>query len=188
MKSLLRTQLLAKRNAFSHEKIRARNAAMVEHIQEWIREHKPSAVLAFASIKNEPDLLALMNRVHVFALPRVEGPGLLAFYRTTSGSELTKGTFSIPEPAASAKTLIIPDAKTLVLVPCIGISETGDRLGYGGGFYDRWLTSHPEVITMGIVDSDFIVPTLPIDPWDRKLAWCCSEHRITKYYHDPKAS
>jgi len=42
---------------------------------------------------------------------------------------------------------VVPD---VVLVPCVGYTESGHRLGYGGGYFDRWLAAHPHVCAVGV--------------------------------------
>jgi 5-formyltetrahydrofolate cyclo-ligase len=49
--------------------------------------------------------------------------------------------------AASDGAPVVPD---VVLVPCVGFTSAGFRLGYGGGFFDRWLAEHPHVTTVGV--------------------------------------
>lgn len=49
-------------------------------------------------------------------------------------------------PCADGET-VVPD---VVLVPCVGYAPSGGRLGYGGGYYDRWLASHPHVTAIGV--------------------------------------
>jgi 5-formyltetrahydrofolate cyclo-ligase len=49
--------------------------------------------------------------------------------------------------ASSSGAVVVPD---VVLVPCVGFTREGYRLGYGGGYYDRWLAAHPGVTSIGI--------------------------------------
>jgi 5-formyltetrahydrofolate cyclo-ligase len=49
--------------------------------------------------------------------------------------------------AASAGSAVVPD---VVLVPCLGFTDDGFRLGYGGGYFDRWLALHPDVCAIGV--------------------------------------
>lgn len=49
--------------------------------------------------------------------------------------------------AASDGAEVVPD---VVLVPCVGFTAAGYRLGYGGGYFDRWLAAHPHVTTVGV--------------------------------------
>lgn len=49
--------------------------------------------------------------------------------------------------ASSAGSPVVPD---VVLVPCVGFTRSGYRLGYGGGYFDRWLAAHPHVTAVGV--------------------------------------
>ena len=49
--------------------------------------------------------------------------------------------------ASSSGAVVVPD---VVLVPCVGFTREGYRLGYGGGYFDRWLAAHPGVTSIGI--------------------------------------
>ena len=52
---------------------------------------------------------------------------------------------------ASTGAQVVPD---VVLVPCVGFTREGYRLGYGGGYFDRWLAEHPDVTAIGVAWSD----------------------------------
>ena len=52
---------------------------------------------------------------------------------------------------ASDGAAVVPD---VVLVPCVGYTATGHRLGYGGGYFDRWLAAHPQVCAVGVAWAD----------------------------------
>ncbi|MGH8798134.1 MAG: 5-formyltetrahydrofolate cyclo-ligase, partial [Caldimonas sp.] len=69
---------------------------------------------------------------------------------------------------------VMPD---VVLVPCVGYTESGWRLGYGGGYFDRWLAAHGQVCAVGVawsvarLDEDELVP----QPHDMRLALIVTE-------------
>lgn len=72
---------------------------------------------------------------------------------------------------------IVPD---VVLVPCVGFTRTGFRLGYGGGYFDRWLAAHPHATAVGVawalaeVDEALFAP----EPHDRPLAMIVTERGV----------
>lgn len=86
------------------------------------------------------------------------------------------GAYGIFEPKADS-TRLQPHDVDLILVPAVACDQSGYRLGYGGGFYDRML-SLPEWAakpTIGIVFKLADLAELPVDNWDVKLHGICTE-------------
>ncbi len=101
-------------------------------------------------VQGEPDLrpaYTALSEIGVqLALPVVVGQdAALKFSVWQPGDDLIKDKFGVPTPLVCRETN--PDA---ILVPCVGFTEQGFRLGYGGGFYDRTLASLPRPIAIGI--------------------------------------
>jgi 5,10-methenyltetrahydrofolate synthetase len=71
----------------------------------------------------------------------------------------------------------LPD---VVVVPCVGFTAAGHRLGYGGGYYDRWLAAHPHVVAVGIAWScaELDLATFAPEPHDVPLAFIVTEHGV----------
>ena len=107
-------------------------------------------------------------------LPRVSG-SQMEFYLTTGLHELTSGAYGIPEPTGD-RALNVPDA--LMIMPGVAFDQEGHRIGYGGGFYDRYLEAHPELITMALAFEDQILDTLPAEPHDIRPMIVVTEERI----------
>ncbi|KWV93436.1 5-formyltetrahydrofolate cyclo-ligase [Erythrobacter sp. YT30] len=82
-----------------------------------------------------------------------------------SQSDLTTGAFDIKQPSKAAAQLT-PD---IVFVPLIGFTAQGDRLGQGGGHYDRWLVEHPKAMTIGMAWDVQLVEHLPTESHDVTL-------------------
>lgn len=72
------------------------------------------------------------------AIPRVDGKGIMNFYQHTAKSELKSSAFGIKEPTKTAM-LVLPNAIELLIIPGIVFHQNGQRIGYGGGFFDRYL-------------------------------------------------
>lgn len=131
--------------------------------------------------KNEPDLLSLIHDLekHVtISFPVVKDNKRIDFYRWESGSSLHKNKYGILEPTVDSSFLIEPNHRTLVCLPSLAVDCQGYRLGYGGGYYDRFLEKNPHVHSLGIVFSKYILNSIPKDPWDIKIKKVCTEKGI----------
>jgi 5-formyltetrahydrofolate cyclo-ligase len=109
---------------------------------------------------------------HNLALPSFSAPGAPMVFRTFTDphaqSDLEAGPFGLLQPAADAPA-IKPD---LLFVPLIGFTSDGNRLGQGGGHYDRWLAEHPGRLTIGLAwDVQLVEPAdaMPLEPHDMAL-------------------
>ena len=63
----------------------------------------------------------------------------------------------------------MPGEATLVAMPGAVFSKSHDRIGYGGGYYDRYLSEHPQCRTMAVCHDLQIVDDLPCEPFDRRV-------------------
>lgn len=115
-------------------------------------------------------------------VPRCAPDRQLAVYRYRPGSTfLLSGPFGIREPDPARESEVDPSVLDLVLVPALLLSEQGDRLGYGGGYYDRFLARlAPSCSTVGMLPDALLLPHLPRDPWDRQLGCLVTPNRVLR--------
>ncbi len=103
------------------------------------------------------------------ALPWFAGRGAAMRFRAWrdpfGDQGLEPGPFGVLQPGADADE-VTPGA---VFVPLTGFTAGGDRLGQGGGHYDRWLAAHPDATAIGLAWDCQIAEALPADPHDRRL-------------------
>jgi 5-formyltetrahydrofolate cyclo-ligase len=80
-------------------------------------------------------------------------------------TDLVEGAFRIMQPDVDAAKL----APSVLFVPLLGFNDSGERLGQGGGHYDRWLAEHPDTIAIGMAWDEQLVETIPTEPHDIPL-------------------
>ena len=126
-------------------------------------------VFCYASYGSElptEEILALCRREGKrVALPRVLDRTAMKFY---AAEGVAPGYRGIPEPAAGEE--LLPQKGDLMLLPGLGFSRKGERLGYGGGYYDRYLASL-EILPLlcGVCYSCQVVEALPVEEHDMRM-------------------
>jgi 5-formyltetrahydrofolate cyclo-ligase len=140
----------------------------------------PSAVVsAFFAIGEETDPAPLIDLLrkegHRIALPRVVRKGeKLAFHLYEQGAVLVPGVFGLSQPGKDWPEAI-PD---VLVVPLLAFDAAGNRLGYGGGFYDRTLAAlraSRNVVAVGFAFAGQEVPDVPHRDSDEPLDWVVTE-------------
>ncbi len=103
----------------------------------------------------------------------IEKPHFLKFVEYHSTTTLVKNRFGIPEPEPDNAKAISPDALDLVLMPLTGFDTQGERLGMGGGFYDRtfeFTRNAAKPLLIGLAHECQKVEQIPVAEWDVPLA------------------
>ncbi len=99
------------------------------------------------------------------------------FRWTSSSDDLVVSSRGFLEPGAGCQT-VEPGDLAIVVVPALAITETGQRLGYGAGFYDRALaTFGSSVESIGVVYAFELVSSLPVAKHDRAVDWIVTDER-----------
>mgnify|MGYP006441048317 FL=1 len=100
------------------------------------------------------------------------------FYKWSNKDPLKINKFGIPEPVSSK--IIYPD---ILLVPLVGYDNNLNRLGYGGGFYDRYIEKIEKIkkiVKIGLSFSHQKISSIPINQYDKKLDFIITEKEILK--------
>ena len=109
----------------------------------------------------------LINKAKRIYYPRVCGDEM-SFYRVRSLDELNCGSFNINEPDMTDE-YTEADGRALMIVPGLGFSDTGYRIGYGKGFYDRYLSEHSVAVAVGIAFKEQVYEEIPHEEYDVKM-------------------
>ncbi len=151
-----------------------RSGYIKAHITDWFRTMGFLRLGAFVPVGREP---AIWSIVDAFSQ---QGQVYLPQYQPQEGgygwsryaNALHPGRFHIPEPVVNDP---LTEALDACLVPALGVDATGNRLGWGYGFFDRLLTDTiPHRIGV-IFDAQRLPNSLPTDPWDVRLTGIVTE-------------
>ncbi len=152
--------------------------------------HRAGSVMLYLSMndRREVDTAPLVSRIAAKGDMRMYVPftcgETLCAASFSEGDPVVPGRFGQPEPVhASTCTEELPD---IVIVPAVAVDREGKRLGYGKGYYDRYLSglrkkgAPPFVIAL--VFSFQLLDALPCDPWDEKLDCIVTEKDVLRFY------
>ncbi|MFD1873929.1 5-formyltetrahydrofolate cyclo-ligase [Hymenobacter bucti] len=183
-KAALRRAALARRRALPAEEIARRSAQLCAgffrhfSVAEWRWLH---VFLPLAS-QNEPDTWAIIRRVWAeqralqLAAPVVQPDGIsLRHYELTPATPLVLNRWGIPEPVAALGAEVLPAQLDAVLVPLLACDQRGHRVGYGGGFYDRFLAQcrpGTQFIGLSILEGEPVAEIADVLPTDVPLHAC----------------
>ena len=180
LKSCLRKEVLAKRNAMTEKERKRESELLTEAVIQHPLFAASEMVLLFAGYGSEVDTSEILREAFVSGkqvyLPKVvSGSDIptMIFYRIESRDLLQGGYRGIPEPAGDTEQYVFsePEAdRTFVLLPGVAFDRQGNRMGYGKGFYDRFLAEYPALIkrTLAIGFACQLVEQIPTEEYDIK--------------------
>lgn len=175
-KSRLRRELLARRKALPNRA--EKNAMIARAVSEFPPYREAERLLFYVNLKTEPETEHLLREAwkqgrETYA-PKCLPGGRLRFYRVTCREDLHPGSFGILEPKEDCPVLEQTGDRDLCLVPGLAFDREGYRLGYGKGYYDRFLAEH-RVSSLGLCYEALVVPRLPREEHDRSIDWVVTE-------------
>jgi len=174
-KAEIRDQVAEHKKSFRG--LEALSASAVENFRTLEVFRVARAVGAYMPLTDEVDITPLFQCLDkTFYIPAFdEATGLYRMARLTT--ELRKGRFGILEPAAPV--FAKEDELDLIIVPGTAFDFSGNRIGRGGGFYDRLLPQYRAVRT-GICFDFQCLETVPAEEHDIRMDWVVTETRILK--------
>ena len=176
-KARLRKQLLDVRDSLSLDFIKIASNRIRDNLRKIDFYRKATSIGAYYSIGSEVqthDLLQeFFNQGKVFALPRVEKNDLV-FKKISGLSDLELGSFGVMEPKEKCDNMKNLD---VIIVPAIALTREGYRLGYGFGFYDRYLHGKKSK-KIGLTYAKQVLRTFPHDDHDIKMDCVVTEDAV----------
>ena len=186
-KSNLRAELMKKRDAIPTEVRRAKDRLIRERLLALDEIKVSNLIFFFASFRSEIDTLEPMTLLLAegkrIVLPKVDRKNhLLLLYEIKSIEELVPGYMGIPEPAvlSGERATAVNDIEAVV-IPGAGFDEAGNRIGYGGGYYDRLLASiGKDLPVIAPAYEEQITESIPSEPHDIKVTMIVTDRRVIR--------
>lgn len=179
MKKILRNEYKKKRAEISDKELKSSEICNILLNSDTYKNAK--IILCYSSLKGEVDTGAVIKQSledgKILALPRcIDKEGLMDYYIVGSLENLTKGMFGISEPDDCCK-LLDNYSDSVCIVPALSFDKNGYRLGYGKGYYDRFLEKY-NGISIGLCYNDLISEKLPINKFDKKVNAVITENKM----------
>lgn len=184
-KKALRKEVLARRNSLSFEEVKEKSAAIAKKLFSLPEYASAGMVMYFLNFGKEVQTLTMVPATLSHG-KRVVVPKTVHSERRMVLSEildleddLAPGLWNIPEPRPGKLRPVASEAIDLVIVPGVAFDEQGNRLGYGGGYYDRFFAGlRTGVPLVALAFEIQVLPMVPVASWDRRVDLVITEERI----------
>ena len=166
-KKTLRQTIREKKRAMTEGQIEAASADLAEKFFAHPAYQRAKALYAYLSYNQEVRTAAILQRAQAdgkrVAVPKVYGDEM-RFIWLDDLAAVAPGAYGIPEQVADGP--VAEDAAALVLMPGLAFDRSGHRMGYGGGFYDKYLADHPGHPTLALCYGFQMLPHLETQAHD----------------------
>ena len=178
-KKALRDLLLERRDNTSHDLLKIASKKIQKKLDKIFAFKNAKKIGVYYPIGSEiftQDIIQeLLSKGREVFLPKVMGESM-EFRKIIDFSSLEPGNFDIMEPKEECP---VDNNLDVILVPTVGISQTGVRLGYGYGFYDRFLAKN-KTVAISLTLEKQIIKNIPKSEHDIIMNWIVTEDKMTK--------
>jgi 5-formyltetrahydrofolate cyclo-ligase len=179
------------RSAIDPEQKASLDLSISNNLFDWELFSMSTTVLCYIPYKSEIDTRHIIGRAikagKTIGVPRID-PALSSmrfFIIPDLDRSLHRGAYGILEPNDTCSEILY-DKVNLVIAPGLAFTPRGDRLGYGGGFYDRFLAAFPDIPCCALVYNRLVLDSLPIKETDIKVDYLITESGVRISEHAVK--
>ena len=191
-KSEIREKALAERKSWTQEKFNLKNSELLNQIKAFMQPLPRNLMLmSFQSMEHTREVMTspmhslLINEpyFHQLIFPKVEkNTSQLIPFLTDKKSKFEKSEWGILEPMEETAVRLNPKDVDIIFIPLLALDTNGHRVGYGKGFYDRFLAStKPDVIKIGLSLEEPIEPIEDINPFDMGLDFAITPKSVYRF-------
>ncbi|MFA9378386.1 MAG: 5-formyltetrahydrofolate cyclo-ligase [Lachnotalea sp.] len=174
----IRKLVLQKRNELSKEELTCKSQLICNQLIALDEYKYAEVIYIYMDFRNEVMTnIIIENALHVgkkVALPKVDKDDMI-FYYIDSYQDLKKGYYGILEPVTTNHA---EEASVLIVIPGVAFDESGLRIGYGKGYYDKFLCKHMEYTKIAFGFELQMVEKIPYNEYDIPMDMIITEQRI----------
>lgn len=188
MKEKLRKQMLEKRNGILEIERKKKSGDILHRFTESAIYKNAQCIDCYVSVGSEVETWSMLHQAwrdgKKVAVPVTEKNGMMYFMEIEYIEQLSLTRLGLWEPKGRKEWEHIPCEKDVFLIPGLAFDCRGKRLGYGGGFYDRYLEKYRGFPTIGLGFEVQILENVPGEAYDMDLQYILTEKRWIKCEED----
>lgn len=166
-KTELRRQIRLQKRAMTEQQIEKASRELGEKFVSCPQYQKAKTIYGYMPYNQEVRTVPMLERAlregKQVAVPKVYGD-TMRFILVSDLTRMEKSSMGIPEPIDDGP--VADDPTALVLMPGLAFTVRGDRMGYGGGYYDKFLSAEPDHPTVALCYDFQILESLPTEEYD----------------------
>ena len=182
MKTNIRKYMKEKINNLEHDYCVESNQKIAKLLCTLPEYHESKTIFCFVGTEHEIDTKAIIyNAIYRgkrVAVPKCIGKGVMEAYLISSLEDLETGYCGILEPNSSC-TLITSEEIDFAIIPCLSANQEGMRIGYGGGYYDRYLR-RTNAIRVVLCREKLMSEVIPMEKHDQIMDIVLTEERVIR--------
>lgn len=177
MKNKLRELMINKRKSLTLEQVNVKSNIIIEKIVDYLEKNNYQNVLIFMNMNNEVMATKLLEyNFNVYITKTMPKANLKV--NKYNENELILHPFGYYE--SNSTDYVDPNIIDVAIVPGLAFDINGNRLGYGMGYYDRFLLNYPDIKRIAVCFDFQIVDNVPIDKYDQQMDYIISENQTIK--------
>jgi 5-formyltetrahydrofolate cyclo-ligase len=186
LKNSIRAELLSRRGSISPDQKKLKDSAIKNRLINLEELIDAKSVLMYVSFRTEVETIELLNGIlclgKTLVVPLVDSKQkTLSLYEIKDITELEPGYMGIPEPNVNEDRKVELKDIDIVVIPGTGFDLKGNRLGYGGGYYDRLLANtKKDIPKVALAFEEQILDIVPSEPHDMKMDIIVTDERIIR--------
>lgn len=178
-KEMLRKQMLERRKSISATEVSRASAAITARLFTLTEYQDAKTILIYAPFRNEVDTKAIIEHAlennKMVGVPKTYEKGSMEFYSVFDYADLEQGRYGILEPPDE---ILVQPEEALIIVPGVAFDIHKNRIGYGGGYYDRYMKRYPSMDKIGLAYDFQIIDAIEPEEHDETVDIVITEQQI----------